>query len=88
MFLYYRGVNPNVAVNGNVKFVDISERRSKRVKRHNDIVVYKTVVGFVICVIVLSFKFSEYMLEPSLCSKMRGSTKFAEKSRSSAFLKR
>ena len=32
MFLYYRGVNPNVAVNGNVKFVDISERRSKRVK--------------------------------------------------------
>ena len=32
MFLYYRGVNPNVAVNGNVKFVDISECRSKRVK--------------------------------------------------------
>ena len=32
MFLYYRGVNPNVAVNGNVKFVNISERRSKRVK--------------------------------------------------------
>ena len=32
MFLYYRGVNPNVAVNGNVKFVDISERRSKKVK--------------------------------------------------------
>ena len=32
MFLYYREVNPNVAVNGNVKFVDISERHSKRVK--------------------------------------------------------
>ena len=34
MFLYYRGVNSNVAVNGNVKFVDIFERRSKRVKNY------------------------------------------------------
>ena len=35
MFLYYRGVNLNVAVIGNVKFVDISERHSKRVKGSN-----------------------------------------------------
>ena len=34
MFLYYRGVNPNVAVNVNVKFVDISERRSKGVREN------------------------------------------------------
>ena len=46
MFLYYRGVNPNVAVNGNVKFVDTSERRSKRVK-HTQLLSPRTVTRFI-----------------------------------------
>ena len=45
MFLYYRGVNPNVAVNGNVKFVDISERRSKRVSRKTFCCIYVQVIS-------------------------------------------
>ena len=60
-------------------------------KRLNDIVVYKTVVDFVLLKslrFVLSFKFIEYILELSLCSKMRGSTKFGEQSRSSACLEK